>query len=483
VNGIDRAIAAVSPKWAARRAVARVQLRQVEQVSARSLGRQIRRAPDAWRINDPATRRVEAQQGRPMSRHDRGAIREIFDLNPFATKLLNSLLNNAIGFGITAALKGTKAAREAWLKWEKHCDYDGVLNLYGLQELIASTFFLDGEVFVVLHPEQNPSGIPLQLQVHDADMLDTTVALANTRIRDGIEYDEKGRPAAYHFRRSREVESFGNPVRVPAAQVIHLFKRKRPGIRRGRSHFEPVLDVLDDVDGYLEAEGVRKKIAACFVGFRAIGEDFEDPQQGTVEADPIDPNEPPIESFYPGMIINGRPGEKMEFGQPAQDQGISDYMRWGGLRIAAGGQATYEHVTGDLSNVNYSSYRAGGLEYQRFMGRTQWLTLMPQCLDKIGDAVCEAMFLVGIAARRPTISWTPPPFGSVDPKKDAETELIEIEGGLRSRREVVAARGSDLDDLSDEIAADDRMLAQKGLTFRSPASPPPGGQNAPAVTE
>ena len=477
MNPLDRAIAAVSPRWAARRELARVQLKQVQRIGGAV---RHRRRPDAWRVNDPATRRWEAQQGKPMSRWDRAMIREIFDLNPFAAKLLNSLLNSAVGFGITATLKGTAAARAAWLLWEKHCDYDEVLDLYGLQELIASTFLVEGEVFIVLRAERNPSGIPLQLQVHDADMLDTTAVIANTRIRDGIEYDAKGRPAAYYFKGSREIEAFRDPVRVPAGQVIHLYKRKRPGMRRGRSHFEAVLDVLEDVDGYLEAEGVRKKIAACFVGFRAIGEDFEDPASGQVEADPFDPDEPPVESFYPGMIINGRPGEKMEFGQPAQDQGIGDYMRWGGIRVAAGGQSTYERTTGDLSNINYSGWKAGDLEYQRFIGRTQWLSLMPQCLYRIADAVGEAMFVAGISARRPVITWTPPPFGSVDPKKEAETELIEIEGGLRSHREVVAARGVDLDDMTDEIARDREMIAGKGLTFKSAAGQATGGQGDPA---
>jgi lambda family phage portal protein len=460
---LDRAIAVVSPKWAARRAVARVQLDQVRRIGG---AMRTRRAPDAWRVNDPATRRHEAQQGKPMSRWARAQIREIFDLNPFAVKVLSALLNSAVGFGITATVKGPKAAKKAWLLWEKYCDYDGVQDLYGLQELITSTFLVDGEVFVVIRAEPNPSGIPVQLQVLDADMLDGTLALANTRIRDGIEYQGEGgsgRPVAYWFRQSRELGAFGNPVRVPAEQVIHLYKRKRPGIRRGRSHFEPVLDVLEDVDDYLEAEGVRKKIAACFVGFRAIGEDWEDPAQGTVEADPFDANEPPVESFYPGMIINGRPGEKMEFGQPSQDQGVGEYMRWAGLRAGAGAQVTYERATGDLSNVNYSSYRAGDLEYQRFIGRTQWLSLMPQCLYRIGDEVGRAMTVAGIVGRAPEVTWSPPPFGSVDPEKDAKTEQLEMAGLQRSWREIIQSRGRDADELAEEIAADDKMLADKKL--------------------
>lgn len=473
---LERAISALSPSWAARRAAQRLQLRQVERIGG---GMRQRRRPDMWRVNDPATRKWEARQGKPMSRWDREMIREVFDLNPFAAKLLNALLNNAVGFGITATLKGTAAACKAWKLWERHCDYDGVLNLYGLQELIASTFFVDGEVFVILRAEKNPSGIPLQLQVLDADMLDTTSVLANVRIRDGVEYDENGRPTAYFFKSSRELNEFQDPVRVPAAQVIHLFKRRRPGQRRGRSQFEPVLDVLEDVDGYLEAEGVRKKIAACFVGFRSLGVEADDPAMGTIETDGLEADEPPVESFYPGMIINGRQGEKMEFGQPPRDAGVADYMKWGGLRIAAGGQATYEHVTGDLSNVNYSSYRAGNMEFQRFIGRTQWLSLLPQCLDRIADAATEAMMIAGVAQRRPTVTWTPPPFGSVDPKKDVETEILEMAAQVRSRLDVVAARGTPIEDLVEEIVTGNKLFAAAGLDPAVPTNKS-GGNGEPA---
>lgn len=400
-----------------------------------------------------------------MTRWDRETVREIFDLNPFAAKMLSSWLNNSVGYGITATVKGNKRAKDAWKLWERYCDYDDILDLYGLQELVARTRKVDGEVFIILRIKPNPSGVPLQLQVLDADMLDTTTAVAATRIRDGIEYDADGVPVAYHFKQSREIDAFSNPIRVPAAQVIHLYRRKRPGQRRGRSDFEPVLEVLEDVDGYLEAEGIRKKIAACFVGFRQLSEEADDPTMGTIET-PIDPDEPPVESFFPGMIINGRPGETMDFGQPPRDSGISEYMRWGGLRMAAGGETTYEHVTSDLSNVNYSSYRAGNMEFARSVGREQWLLFIPRFLAKIAEAWSEAAYLSGaVSSRKVVVEWTPPPFGSVDRGKDILADILEMKAGVSSRRKVAGERGYDIEDLSDEIAEDQAMLESKGLAF------------------
>lgn len=479
---LDRAIAAVAPRTALRRAAARVQLQQIERIGRRA---QIRRRPDEWRINDPTTRRHEAQQGKPMNRYDRAVLRQVFETNPFAVKVKGSLLNNLIGYGITGTVKGTRAIQQTWKAWIEVCDYDGVYDLYGLQALVADIWLDDGEVFIVKHVVPGVAVHPLRLQVLDIEQLDTAAAVASTRIRDGVEYDATGRPAAYHFKRSRELDSFRDPVRVPADQVIHLFHRKRAGQWRGRPHFESVLDVLTDVDDYLEAEGVRKKISACFVGFRSPSEEDGDPAMGQINPDgaPLEAEEPPEESFYPGMIINGRPGETMTFGEPKADGGITDYMRWGGLRIAAGAQSTYERATGDLSNVNYSSYRAGDLEFQRFVGRLQWLLFIPRLLRPIERAFAEIGFVVS-GLKAPVFKWTPPPFGSVDPGKDIKAKREQVAAGVESLRNLAAELGYDLDELSNEIAADLKMLEGKGLVALASSlftNPQAGGKNAPVI--
>lgn len=473
MNAFDRAIEAVAPRLALRRQMARAQMDMLRRSAAPR--RQSRRG-DGWTINDPTARRAEIRGDRPMNHIDRTRLRNVFDVNPFAVKVKGSLLNNLVGYGITGTVKAAKKTQSLWADWIEVCDFDGVSDLYGLQELAASEWLDNGEVFIVKRIVAGAAVHPLRLQVLSIDQLDTSAAAANARVRDGIEY-AGGRPVAYHFKRSIELDVYGDPIRVPAEQVIHLFHRKRAGQWRGRPLFEPVLDVVDDVDDYLEAEGVRKKISACFVGFRAPSIESDDPAMGTVEPEsaPIaDPDGPPEESLYPGMIINGRAGETMTFGDPKADAGISDYMRWAGLRIAAGAQTTYERATGDLSNVNYSSYKAGDIEFQRFIGRLHWLLFIPRLCRAIERAWVDVGYEVGLlAARRPTFKWTPPPFGSVDLGKDVRARREQVAGGHESLRNVVAEGGYDLDELSDEIVADVAMISKKfeanGLAAMVPA--------------
>ncbi|CAO4138622.1 hypothetical protein DHODJN_00670 [Methylorubrum extorquens] len=64
---------------------------------------------------------------------------------------------------------------------------------------------------------------------------------------------------------------------VPAADVCHLYRAMRPGQDRGEPWLARALRTLYDLDGYLDAELVRKKNAARFVGFiKRILEDGAD---------------------------------------------------------------------------------------------------------------------------------------------------------------------------------------------------------------
>ena len=71
-----------------------------------------------------------------------------------------------------------------------------------------------------------------------------------------------------------------------------------------------------------------------------------------------------IETMSPGMIQYLRPGQKVSFGTPQAGSGEADQLRSQYQGIAAGLGITYERLTGDLSQTNYSSIRAGEITYR-----------------------------------------------------------------------------------------------------------------------
>jgi capsid protein len=89
------------------------------------------------------------------------------------------------------------------------------------------------EVFVRLRPRYISDGlsIPLQLELLPSEQLPLwlTMPLSNGNwIRQGIEFDKIGRRVAYHFWRVNpgditQAPKFGERVRVPANQILHIF--------------------------------------------------------------------------------------------------------------------------------------------------------------------------------------------------------------------------------------------------------------------
>ena len=236
----------------------------------------------------------------------------------------------------------------------------------------------------------------------------------------------------------------------------------RPTARR--SFFEALVDPIEEIDGYLEAETMRKRIEACFVGFITPGGGDPDGDVGTVEQG-IN-GQPDTESLVPGMLTRLRPGEEITFGEPKALGGMGEFMRWAALRVSAGSAGTtYEDVTGDLSKVNFSSFKAGALNKKRFARRLQFLHIIPRCLDPIWAWWSDAHAVTGRASgmARASIEWTPPPFETIDRKGEAQADALEVANRTNSRRKIVAGEGYDYDELQDEIAADRAADDKRGL--------------------
>ena len=159
------------------------------------------------------------------------------------------------------------------------------------------------------------------------------------------------------------------------------------------------------------------------------------------------------------MIERLRPGDNIQFGDPKPSAAIQEFARVTLLGATAGAGVPYEHGTGDLSNVNYSSYRAGSLEFQRFCGRLQWLNIIPVMLERIWDWFLEDCYQIGLISKRfYEILWTPPAFESIDRERDAKADIFEILSGLSSLRERIAARGGNIEDMKAEIEGDRGLI-------------------------
>ncbi|MGH8571335.1 MAG: phage portal protein, partial [Gammaproteobacteria bacterium] len=262
-------------------------------------------------------------------------------------------------------------------------------------------------------------------------------------------------------------------VRVEASEIIHLFRVLRPGQIRGEPWLARALVKLNELDQYDDAELVRKKTAAMFAGFITR----DDPEDKLVGEGEPDATGVALAGLEPGTLQILEPGEDIKFSDPADVGGsYSEFLRVQFRAVAAAIGVTYEQLTGDLTGVNYSSIRAGLLEFRRRCEMIQHSVIVHQLCRPVWNVWLRQAVLAGAIeapgfARRPrdytACKWVPQGWQWVDPEKEFKALLLAIRAGLMSRSEAVSAFGYDAEDVDREIAADNARADALGLVFDS----------------
>ena len=203
----------------------------------------------------------------------RNRSRDLVRNNPWAAKGVSVIVNNCIGYGIRAQLRDKAKGRQKqaeliWQRWAETtaCDADGLHDLYGLQALAKRSMVESGEVLIRRRQRRAEDGLPVpfQIQVIEPDLLvDDLYGIVSytgtaaqikgnttgNQIQRGIEYDALGRRVAYYLYKVHPGADIINlsPAqysRVPADEIIHLFRKDRPGQERGVPWTAPVIVTL-----------------------------------------------------------------------------------------------------------------------------------------------------------------------------------------------------------------------------------------------
>jgi capsid protein len=148
--------------------------------------------------------------------------------------------------------------------------------------------------------------------------------------------------------------------------------------------------------------------------------------------------------------------------------------------VAAGGGLPYEVLTGDMSQVNYSSIRFGFSQFQRRIKALQATMLGAQLLGPIWRRWVLLEILTGrISApdfeRNPldylNCKFLWPGFLPVDPLKQAKADALDLASRTRSRAEIVADHGRDISDVDAEIESDPLYISDPAASAALLAQP------------
>lgn len=423
----------------------------------------------------------------------RARARQIVRSNPYAANAAESFIANAVGAGINpSSLIADPALKDevqkTWLAWTDEADADDLTDFYGLQAMAARAMFEAGECFIRFRPRRPEDGltVPLQLQLLEAEHLPlnkTEISPNGNAIRCGIEYDRIGRRVAYHFYRNHPGDSTdtgrrGEIVRVPASEILHIYRPQRPGQIRGVPWVSPAMVKLYLLDQYDDAELDRKKVAALFAGFITKNA----PEDNLLGENAPDAEGSAIAGLSPGTMQVLLPGEDIKFSSPADVGGSYELFQYRTLlAICAAMGMPYTNVTGDLKAANYSSIRAGTVEFRRRLEQFQHAVLVYQLCRPIWLRWMETVALSGAVdmpgfSRNPSpytaVKWITPKWEWVDPLKDRQAEKIAQECGWKAPSDIIESEGYDVDETYRRIAADQKRIDDLGIKLGKPGEQP-----------
>jgi lambda family phage portal protein len=458
-NILDKVIGWVDPIVGAKRELARKHMHQTRRAFD-GAKRGTRGA--GWRTSGASP---SAELG-PALNILRNRARSLVQNNGYISHAANVLTANAVGTGIVCKFK-KKKTQKAWNKWIKECDAGGLLELYGLQAQVWRAVEESGECLVRFRQRLPSDGfdVPLQLQVLEADYIDAsrTGYINGGFCILGVQFNMIGQRVGYWLFDQHPGEVAMVPKSllshfVPVSEVLHVFDAlKRPGSVRGFPHFAVAIWAARDLAEYQDAERIRKKVEACFAAFVTTADATM--RVGTPQsvAHSPDGHEPPgrAEALSPGMIEYLLSGEDIKFAAPASSDGYEEGVRVELRFIAAGCDVTYEQMTGDYSQVNFTSGRMGKMEFKRILEQRQRLYFIPMVCRPVVDRWISMAYLSGvISSIDQEYDFTVPRMEMIDPLRETKGLVELIEARLQSRHETIRQLGADPEKVDDEIMDD-----------------------------
>lgn len=392
---------------------------------------------------------------------------------------LQSIVMNSRG-GLNQGVNDSIEA--AWDEWcgADSCHTGGTLDFSDMERMLIGQTFEAGEIFVRMHRRTfGNSKVPLALEIIEPERIvdgyaaPAAVGVGNA-VRMGIEVDKFCRPVAYWVRSLHpgDIRQLGQETdhaeRVPAADIFHLKITDRWPQTRGEPWLHAVAGKLMDMNGYSEAEIIAARGAANYMAT------IESPEDESTLGDeqPDGSYQEPIE---PGIKYRLLPGEKLNFVSPNRPNSAFDpFMRFMLREVGAGAGCSYESLSRDYSQSNYSSSRLALLD-----DRDVWRSLQQWYIrifrKRLHIEFMTAAMLAGAVEKldAKTYFTNPKAYGAaffrprgwswIDPTKEVAAFKEAVKAGFTTVEKVIGATsdGDELDEVmrkrEDELKKMDTM--------------------------
>lgn len=412
----------------------------------------------------------------------RARSRDFFRNNEYGRKFSSLVTTNVVGHaGFTLKVdcrrddgtpdqQDSTRVKAAWLRFAKLGNYEvtGRLSEAMFDKLAVLAIARDGEVLI-----RKVEGIGVhgaQLQLIRGDVLDEELNRdlnGGGRIRMGVEYDKWMKPVAYYFRKETKSADIHGAQwsqhydRVDAAEIIHLFMLEEIDQWRGVPWAFAALRRARQLDQFNEAALVAANVGAAKMGFFQQ----KDPEAGSPirvdeEEEGTDASQDFTSEATPGQFDIIPDGYELTEWDPNYPNDVYDpFTKAIARSLATGCLVSYHGLTGDLTQVNFSSIRSGTLDE-----REMWKMVQGWYIQAAKEPIFEwwlarAMINDSDLRKLPYAKFdkfnAPVFFGRrwdwVDPRSDALAEKESVALGTKSRAQIIRERGRDPDEVWAEL--------------------------------
>lgn len=399
----------------------------------------------------------------------RARARDLERNSDIANSVVGAFKRNVIGGGYNLQAR-TENERlnteieELWKLWckKKNCDITETQSFNQMIRMAVERKKIDGGM--LFHKVYTEGGVlPFKIQCIEVDELDQSRMMPKrkgNKVIGGVELNEYNKAEGYWIKRyNLEGLCISEPIFIEAKDMIFYFSKKRPSQIREMSDMSPTITRVRDTNEFMTAVSLKERILAClsvFIKKISPGEGGGARWRGE-DAGKYNYNG---KTLTPGMIKYLNPGEDAFTVNPAgQATDATNYTKQQLRLIAAGQGISYEAVSRDMSESNYSSARQGIIEDD--MTYKEDKELITEIMDEIYETFIISAVLSGNIAIRDfwknkrkylKHEWIQTPKRWIDPLKESNANKIALATGQKTFKEIAAENGKDWREQIDDMA-------------------------------
>lgn len=457
---IDNIVAFFSPKGAYEREIYRQAYDSLRNYDAGSYDK----SNQNWRVNNTSAELTD----RYSRDNVRARARDLERNSDIMNAVVGAYKRNVIGGGYHVQVRTddadlNKQIEKAWNKWckKQNCDVTGTQSLNQIIRMAVERKKIDGGILFIKRYTKD-GFVPFKLQMIEVDELDAGTVKpkhSGNKVVGGIEYNSFNKPVGYHIRQY-DIDGYSqrDAVFVDAKDVIFYFTKKRPSQLREMSDMASTIPRIRDVNEFMTAVSVKERIEACLSVFikKSLPTSGIGRNNSVATADRVSYEG---KMLTPGMIKELNAGDEVQVVNPSgQGADATAFTKLQQRLIGAGQGISYESTSRDMSESTYSSARQAWIEDDLTYNEDKELLI--EILDEIYETFIISAVLCG-AISIPNFwnmkevylshEWVQEPKPWIDPYKESNANMIALQTGQKTFKEIAAEAGRDWRDQIDDI--------------------------------